>query len=112
MAKKSFGKLRERITIQQPEKVRDSGGGYNVTWADVKTVFAYIEPVSFGTKIRAEQLEHNVSHKIIVRHQVAEFVRSDYRIIFQGRIFQIKGFRNIEERGRFIEIMANEGDPA
>ena len=108
MAKKICIKdLRHRIVIQDVEQLSDGHGGYNETWVTFATVWAKVVPVSAQEKWRAENLDHEVTHRITIRYLAN--ITSSMRISFDGRIFHVKGFRNLEERDRYIEIVAKEG---
>jgi len=40
------GQLRHRVTIEQMTEAQDSYGGVTVTWSEVDTVWAAIEPIT------------------------------------------------------------------
>jgi len=102
-------KLRHRITIQELSLSDDGRGGHTESWSTFKEVWAKIEPVSASQKWMAQQLEHHISHKIVIR--AISGLSIDMRIKFGSRFFQIHSFRDIEERGKIVEIMAMEGQP-
>ena len=102
-----IGEMRNRIIIQSQTRTADSMGGFTVAWAEFKTVWAKVEPMSASQVFWARHLEHRVTHRITMRYLAG--VTSDMRISFGSRIFHIKGIRNIEERNRFMELVAEEG---
>jgi SPP1 family predicted phage head-tail adaptor len=55
------------------------------------------------------QLQERVSHKITIRFRSG--ITAKMRIKFGTRMFNIRSVINIEERSRWIEIMADEGVP-
>jgi len=105
-----IGKLRERVTIEQPTRASDGQGGYTETWSTLATVWAAIKPVTARETYFGHKLEHRVTHKITIRY------RSDIAIqmrIAQGtRYFQIHGYKNVDERNRFLELLCEEGAPS
>lgn len=106
--KSTIGKLRERVTIQKPMQTDDLyGGKHDEEWEDVKHVWAAIEPISANQVFFSQSLEHRVTHKVIIR--TFDDLSSEMRLVYGERILQVKSFRDIEERGRFTEIMAEEG---
>lgn len=103
----TVGKLRKRIVIQSQTRTMDDTGGNTVTWGTFATVWAEIEPKSANQVLWSMSLQHRVTHKVTIRQLVG--VDSSMRILYGSRIFQIHGFRNLEEFGRFMEIDAEEG---
>lgn len=53
------------------------------------------------------RIEANVTHRIFIRYR-SDILTSD-RINYNGRLMQIRALINIEERNRWIEIYADEG---
>lgn len=104
------GEMRHRITIQQRSLASDGIGGSTETWSTLATVWSKIEPMSAGQVAWASSLEHRVTHKITIRYR--SDLTSDMRIQYGGRIFHVKGYRNLEERNLWTEINAEEGAPS
>lgn len=102
-----IGKLREYITIQTPTESDDGYGGKTVSWSTHAQVWAKIDPVSASQKWHAETLEHNVTHRITVRE--VSGLASNMRISWESRVFYVRHFREILERDRWVEILAEEG---
>lgn len=102
------GKLRHQITIEREQSVSDGGGGSTITWSTVATPRAFIKPMSGGERLQAMRLESTVTHRIFIRYR-DDLLTSD-RINFNGRLMQIRALINLEERNRWIEIYADEGE--
>lgn len=101
------GKLRHTITIEREESTSDGAGGSYLTWSTVATPRAFIKPMSGGERLQAMRLEATVTHRIFIRYR-DDLLTSD-RINFNGRLMQIRALINLEERNRWIEIYADEG---
>lgn len=102
------GEMNRRIDIEYPESVVDDTGGFEpVEWKHFKTVWAHIEPLKGTQVLWSQTLQHRVTHKVTIRY--LKGLKSDMRFIFEGRVFQIQAFRDIEESHRFMEVMAEEG---
>lgn len=99
--------LRNQIVIQTNTLTVDGIGGNTETWATFATVWARIEPLSANQVFFSESLQHRVTHKITIRDLAS--LSSKMRISFDSRIFYIKSFRDLLEKNRFTEIMAEEG---
>lgn len=102
-----IGKLREYITIETPSESDDGYGGKTVTWSTHASVWAKIDPISAAQTWHADNLEHRVTHKVTIRELSG--VTAKMRISWESRTFYIRHFREILERDRFVEILAEEG---
>lgn len=102
------GKLRHSITWQEKTQTPDGGGGYTYTTSDTATMRAYIKPVSTNERFFAQRIESDVTHKIFIRYRTD--LNPAMRIKFGARFFQVKGFINIEEQNKWLEISAVEGE--
>lgn len=107
-----IGELRHRITIEENIKVSDGLGGQTETWQAIATnpqVWAKIDPVSGLERFFSERLEENISHKITIRYRSDLIGKTEWRLNFGGRIFQMKSIRSMLERKDFLIIDAIEG---
>jgi len=106
-----IGALRHRLTIQAERPITDGGGGQgNDPWADpaiVAVVWGRIEPLGGGERLRAMQIEDRLSHRITIRHRAG--VTARMRVVFGQRIFNIRALVDVEERGRFLHLLCQEG---
>lgn len=107
--KTSIQNLNRRITLEEPQLIQDDIGGSEKTWVLISKLWSKIEPKSASQVKFSEQLQHRVTHKITVRYFKSPSLKIDQRIIYDNRIFQIKGFRNLMEQNQFFEIDAEEG---
>lgn len=93
-------KAKHRITIQKPTESTDIYGGRTVTWADVGTFWAEINPISSREVYVQQTTQSRTTHKMIIRYQAALKdikVISDYRVSFDGRLFGFNGLRNLAQ---------------
>ena len=106
------GTLRKRITFQTRDATVDSYGQQATTWSDAFTAWASIEPLSGRELFAAQAVQSEVSHKITVRYR-AELANpvaaAAMRVSYGGRIFNIHGALDINERRRLVELPASEG---
>lgn len=98
------GALRQLVTIQQP--VAGSSDNYGqpaVTWSDVATCYAAIEPTGGVEQFRGLQLRATTTHLVRLRFHAA--VTSAMRLKWGSRYLYFDGPpRNVGERGR--ELLA------
>ncbi len=102
-----IGDLRHFMKLQQESRSDDDGGGSALSWADVTTFWASIEPTSIREDRQGEKLTGRSTHRIYARYD-SRFA-ANKRIVWGSRIFNIRGVKNIHESGRFVEIQAEEG---
>ena len=100
------GRLRHRITIQNPTKQRNQVGETVLAWKDLATVWAAVEPVSGKEFFAAKQVIAEVTHKIRTRYRPG--ISPQSRVLFNGRTFEVNSVINRDERNRELEIMATE----
>lgn len=110
MFKIAHGTLRHRIMIEAESQTSDGGGGMSNPWAapiTVAKVWAAIQPLRGTERLRAQQLEESITHRITLRYRAD--IRPSHRVNFKGRIFNIRSVTNVEERNRWLELMCEEG---
>lgn len=110
------GELRHRITIQREDKEDDGIGGQQPKtsypsdgsgWTNVYcSVAASIEPISGGEAIVARQMQDTVTHKIVMRYR--DGITAAMRVLFKGRVFNIREVRNFDERNWKLELRCEE----
>ena len=109
------GQLRHKIEIQAQSETRDAGGGMTLVWTKIANSsgdaneWASIEPLSGSELIRGMQLQSPVTHRITIRYRKDLSYLTQYKVVHGSRIFNIKALRNLGERNRYIEMLAEEG---
>lgn len=75
------GKLRHRITIEQPVTTRDGIGGVVRGWATFMTVWAEVVPLSGREFLAAQATQSSVNARITIRyvHGVTDLMRVIHR---------------------------------
>ena len=105
-----IGQLRHRVTIEAANAGSDSYGGQLDPWATptvVARVWARIEPLRGREQLSGMQLESRVTHRITIRHRAD--VGAANRLRFGARVFNIRAVIDVEERGRWLELLCEEG---
>lgn len=104
------GRLRNRIVIQTATQSRDQIGGFEKSWADTKSVWADVVPVSAKEYMQADQQKGQITHRIYIRHYNG--LSTSHRIKWNDRgtdrYFHIKGVIDMQSRERKMEVMAEE----
>ena len=101
MANREFFNFNHRITFQKEVQTSGEFGEIVSSWADVKTVWAKIEPSGYNQNTSRMKTDVEVSYTIIVRFD--EELKGCKRILFGERVFwraRVQGFkRHVLERG-------------
>jgi len=100
------GRLRHRITIQQPTLTTNALGGKTKSWTDFTTVWAAIEPTTGHEIDQDHQLEPEVSARIVIRYLSG--ITSDMRIKYGSKYYKISGIVNPDERNRELQLLVEE----
>ena len=84
------GRLRHRVTIQEPVKSQDPETGAVINgWRDVVTTWAEITDLSAREFIAAQAVNSSITTRIVIRFRRG--VTSRNRIVHQGVIYNIAG---------------------
>lgn len=106
----NIGRLTHRVTLQRPGGTSDALGERQTTWTDVATVWASVMPTSTTERNIAAQAHSFVTHRITIRYGSEwSTIDASWRIKFGTRYMPIEGVRNLEEQGRWIELVCTEG---
>lgn len=100
------GELNKLVTLQAPEQIRDSYGEEIITWQNVTTIWAKIQPLTGRELYAAQQLHAESKVKIVIRY------RSDMdttkRLYYANRYFEILYIANYDESNIELAILAKE----
>lgn len=99
------GLLRHRVRIETRVQAQDAYGQPVQDWAEVTTVWASVEPVSGREYWAAQQAQAEVTHRVVMR---ARELSPAMRLVHRGRVLEVVAVRDIEERGRRIEVLTRE----
>ena len=95
-----IGRLRHRVTLQQPVDTDDGAGGTTRAWADVVTLWGRVEPLAAGERVVADRIEAAADHRVILRWRAG--VDHTMRFVHGNRAFAIHGLTDLNERHRFL----------
>lgn len=100
------GRLRHRVTVEQPSVADDGYGGQARSWSAFATVWASVEPLQGHEYFQAQQAQATVTHKVTMRH--LDGVTHDMRVKLGSRALNIVSVIDTEERGRELVLMCEE----
>lgn len=103
-----IGKLNKRISIQQLTEGQDEIGNQVKTWVDFYSCFAYANGLS-GTEYfaaAATQAENTVTFEIRYNVSLKDIDTTTYRIVFDGKIYDIENIDNIQFKNETLKLKA------
>lgn len=105
------GDLRKRVTFQLRGSTADTYGQQTTTWTDLFTTWAEIAALSARELFAAQAVQSEVTHAITTRYRSELALPrkvAAMRALYNGRIFNITGAINTDERNREIVMQASE----
>lgn len=100
------GKLRKRVTIQEQDVSRDDFGAEVVTWVDVATVWAAVEPLRGREFLEAQREGATVDTRIRIRGCLT--VTPAMQAVWGSHTYDIQAVIRVEERGVETQLMCRE----
>jgi len=104
------GRMRNRITLQNPVVTVDDFGADNITYTDASSVWAEIESKGSRELMIADQFVAIAVYKIYIRY--VEGLTEQNRIKFGDNIFNIESIENPEfVKRKMILTVSQDGSP-
>jgi len=100
------GKLNRRVTIQQLLVTKDEYNADIESWVDLKTVWAYVEPLAGREYWQAKQVVGEITGRITIRYLAG--VNEKMRIIYGEKTYNILSVINPEEKNRILQLLVKE----
>lgn len=104
-----IGDLRFRLTIETPVESDDGEGGVARGWSAVGDIWAAIEPLTMDEKTITDRDTPLFKYRVTVRHRSDLSQANRFRL--GSRILMIRAVRDPDERGEFLECLAEEERP-
>lgn len=101
-----IGKLRHYVDLQSSDDVPNELGEIEKIWSTFASVWASIEPLSGRELLQYQQLNAELSHRVVIRYNSS--VDSKCRIVIGTRVLDINVVKNPEERNIFLELLCKE----
>jgi len=107
----AIGRLRKRVTLQQPNQVSDGAGGFTTTWSTVGTFWAKLTPKSASESSRADTLHGVSTHTLTFRTSAASTITSVMRVVHSSIPYKINGIPMVDDLSRFTTVDVIRGEP-
>lgn len=102
-----IGMLNERVTIQRYTESRDDLGGVTRTWGDLRSCAARVRPVKGREADDAGRLAAIETYLVDIRWWQGITPRD--RLVWRGRVLNIRSVENRDERRRFLTMECEAG---
>ncbi len=105
-----IGRLKHRLIIEQPVRLRNETGEFEDTWQLYATVWAAIEPIRGKEALSGNQILGDLDTRIVIRWSTqADGIKATFRGRHQNVTynFSTPAHHNVERRE--IEILAKSG---
>lgn len=98
--------LRERITIQENQRVSDGAGGFSDNWVNIHTVWAKVVEMGGGLNYLTGQFVENTPVKVHTRYindlkdhgaTKSKLVAGSFRLVYKGNVITIHSPINVNE---------------
>lgn len=103
-------RLRHRVLIQKYEERAGSLGHVTKAWVDWAHVWAAVEPLRGQEFIAAQAMQATTTVRVRMRYRPG--IDSQMRLVFEGRLYNIKAVIETETRRREIQLMCEVGASA
>lgn len=101
--------MRFRLTVEMPVEADDGEGGVARGWSTVGDTWAAIEPLTMDEKTITDRDTPLLKYRITLRHRSDLSQANRFRL--GSRILMIRAVRDPDERGEFLECLAEEERP-
>lgn len=102
----SAGRLRHRITLEEPGTAQTADGGLVAAWTPRATVFAEVLELRGREFIAAREAHASLDVKVRLRYR--SDVRPTWRVRFGARVLEIVHAVDVGGRNRLLELMCKE----
>lgn len=103
-----IGKFRDRISLINYSTTPNGSGGTDATERTDITLWAKVTPLSGSRGIDGGQITLNQAYEILIRYEDYPPLNKKNRIQFENRELIIQAFQIINERRKYIKIIAME----
>jgi SPP1 family predicted phage head-tail adaptor len=104
---RAIGQHKHRVETQQAEETQTETGDPERTWKTQATVWAKVEPLSSREQFDARRVDMKTTHRVTIRYYAG--LKPDDRVrIKDGRVLNIDGIRDLQERERWTELTCQE----
>jgi SPP1 family predicted phage head-tail adaptor len=102
----SISQMNRLVSVQAPTETPDGVGGVDVQWAEVVQCWAKMKSLGGWEKWKRGKIDDASKELIVVRYN--QYITQKCRVVYEGRVFNIKDIADLEERHFFLELLCEE----
>ena len=103
----SIGERRFRVTFQRPTITHDTYGEPDVSYTDLCTSFALVQPIKGAERFNANHMQSDVDYRIVTRtRQDLSDLDAGDRAVWKSKVFDIKSVIWRDHTMSELEILA------
>lgn len=102
----AIGEMRERVTLQSPQRAPDGAGGQDITWTSGATVWAKVEEGRGRERLVGGRRAAETAFTLTIRYRSG--ITTEMRVLWKGRVLNITGLSDPDGRKRFLELTCEE----
>jgi SPP1 family predicted phage head-tail adaptor len=102
------GRLRHRVQFQASEYVQNAAGEEIRSWVTYHSTRGSVTPNAARERWDADQTKSEVTHFVGIRTPFRKRIKTGDRMIYDGRVFEIEGVRDLQERRRITMLDCKE----
>lgn len=103
----AVGRLRERVTIEAPQRTSDGTGGETVSWTVLATLWAEVRALSGAEVTQAERAEARAPCNVTIRFR--DDVTTRMRLVWRGEVMNIRALRDPDGKRHWLVMRAEGG---
>lgn len=107
-----LSQLREQVRIERPDASADGQGGQTISWRDVATLYAKVEPLQSVVQeaLFADQQLAREAYRITLRYRPD--ISADMRLFWRGKLLNIASIYDDHQTRDVLYIVAYRGGRA
>ncbi len=105
----ALGQMRERVTLEAPERTPDGAGGWRIAWRTVATVWAAVRRDARESLFAAGRESVAVRTRVTIRRR--DDLALDWRLVWGARTIAVRGWDLPAERPDLMTILGEEETP-
>jgi len=102
------GELRHRIEVISWTETQDTYGEEDRTDETLRKFNGKLKPISSKEKLDGGQIQSIGTHHLICRYNLAERLKTVYKLKFKGRIFELIDIINVDELNKKVVALVKE----
>ena len=104
-----LGRLRKRVTLEQPVEIPDTIGGVTRSFATLAVLWAQIAPAGGAERFVAVQAQEQITHRVRLRFR--DDVTAAMRLRLGARLLLIRNVSDEDETRRYLTLDCMETKP-